>query len=293
MTSLAIITILTKEGSVQAGTFSYEKVFQVLKMVIMGIIATTAVSLLIKPISARKELREDLVKTTDALSDMMAMITTSFLSGSEDDLRAPPFVAASARFKSCFSSMTKNLKEARNEHYFLGTEKHYAIEVRLVRCMETLAQNIGGLRSAATTQFTLVKQAPGYGYGTPSSPHQRVEFSPLSPDYAGIRDRIQSLSAIDEVPEDSSDAGSEHTPRRAPSIDESSIQTVVSTADMFSVFISHLGPPMVRSLCASPSSATDDCRNLSHILSSKCLRSFHSDLPLNMPSQLIPSSEKA
>jgi hypothetical protein len=57
LTSLAIISILTKEEAVQIGTFSYEKILQVLIMVVTGIIITTVVSLVVKPISARKELR--------------------------------------------------------------------------------------------------------------------------------------------------------------------------------------------------------------------------------------------
>jgi hypothetical protein len=57
LASLAIITVLTKEGAVQASEFSDDKIVQVLEMVLMGILITTAVCLLISPISARKELR--------------------------------------------------------------------------------------------------------------------------------------------------------------------------------------------------------------------------------------------
>ena len=57
LTSLAIITVLTKEGAVQAAEFSDDKIVQVLKMVLMGVLITTVVCLLINPISARKELR--------------------------------------------------------------------------------------------------------------------------------------------------------------------------------------------------------------------------------------------
>ena len=57
LTSLAIITVLTKEGAVQSNTFSVEKIDQVLKMVVMGILATAFVCLAIKPVSARKQIR--------------------------------------------------------------------------------------------------------------------------------------------------------------------------------------------------------------------------------------------
>lgn len=57
LASLAIITVLTKEGSVQASRFSAEKIVQVMKMVVMGICATAFVCLAVKPISARNEIR--------------------------------------------------------------------------------------------------------------------------------------------------------------------------------------------------------------------------------------------
>lgn len=60
LTSLAIITVLTKEGAVQMATFSYAKVVQVLKMVIMGIICTTFVCLAFRPLSADAQLRQGL-----------------------------------------------------------------------------------------------------------------------------------------------------------------------------------------------------------------------------------------
>lgn len=259
-------------------------------MVIMGVIATAAVSLAIKPVSARKELREDLRKATDSLSDMMSMITTSFLSG-EDELNDPSFVAASTRYKNSFNSLTKDLKEAKNEHYLLGTEKEYEIEARLVKCMERLAQNIGGLRSAASTQFTLLRSSYGPGNNSLASSFPRLD-SPQFPDFSSVRDRIHSLSAIYEAPEESSDAGGDQTPKRASSTDASSIATVLSPADMFSTFISHLGPPMVCSLRKIAPNLTDRGRNLWPTLSNRCSRSFHLDLALSTPSQLVANSEK-
>lgn len=57
LTSLAIITVLTKEGAVQMASFSYAKVVQVLKMVIMGTFVSTFVCLVVKPVSANARLR--------------------------------------------------------------------------------------------------------------------------------------------------------------------------------------------------------------------------------------------
>ena len=57
LTSIGIITVLTKEGAVQLGTFSSMKVVQILKMIVMGILVSIFICLAIKPISARKEFR--------------------------------------------------------------------------------------------------------------------------------------------------------------------------------------------------------------------------------------------
>ena len=82
LTSLAIITVLTKEGAVQAAQFSDDKVTMVLKMILMGVFATTAVSFIISPISARVELRESMISVTDSFGDMITMITRVGLSHS-------------------------------------------------------------------------------------------------------------------------------------------------------------------------------------------------------------------
>lgn len=66
LASLAIITVLTKEGAVQAAQFSDDKVTMVLKMIIMGCIATSFVCLTISPISARTELRQSMIEVMDS-----------------------------------------------------------------------------------------------------------------------------------------------------------------------------------------------------------------------------------
>lgn len=252
LTSLALITVLTKEGAVQAATFSYDKVSQVLKMVIMGIVASTAVSLLIRPISARKELRDDLRKATDSLGEMLTIITRSFLSGSEEELKHPVFVAASLQYKSIFRSLVKNLGEAKYEHYVLGTEEEYRIESRLVKCMERLTQKIGGLRSSAETQFTLMSKSGGEENAPLTSSSSFSDFfaSPIaSPSLSHTERRTSILASIDELPKDSSGSGDERGTKAGPSWNiPSGIQSSLTAADMFSIFIAHLGPPMVSEL---------------------------------------------
>ncbi|KAI4121831.1 MAG: hypothetical protein LQ338_006144 [Usnochroma carphineum] len=244
LTSLAIITVLTKEGAVQAAQFSAEKIVQVLKMILMGVIATTAVSFLIFPVSARVDLRENLIAFTDLLSEVLAITTQSFLLGSEDELETPQYRAAMGKYKSLLTSMEKNLKEAKYEHFVAGREREYWLEAKLVTCMQRLAHNIGGLRSAANTQFLVLAQ-PGLGSSVQAQ-------KGTATDHTYIEQPLM-LTAIDEV---SKNDDSEPLPGRYGRSPENSI---VTPNDVFSEFILHLGPSM-KSLAFTLREILDDLR---------------------------------
>jgi hypothetical protein len=254
LASLAIITVITKENAVQVGVWSNDKIVQVMKMVVLGIISTSAVSLLVWPVSARRELRETMIKTTDSFGDMLKMITQGFLSGSETDLRSTPFNKAQSKYKSVFTQLTKNLKEAKLEHYVLGTEEEYKLEASLVNCMQRLAQSIGGLRSAATTQFSLLRETAGIG-----TPSNTLRFTPQINDGSTItsrQERFAVLTAIEEASEEGSGAEDLQTPEATPlrqgvtrqgtdiSISSTMMPTARTPAEIFSRFIVHLGPSM-------------------------------------------------
>lgn len=252
LASLAIITVITKENAVQVGVFSNDKIVQVMKMVIMGMASTSLVSLLTWPISARAELRESMIKTTDSFGDMLTMITRGFLSGSETDLRSAFFEKAQKQYKSVSTQLAQNLKEAKLEHYVLGTENEYAIEARLVGCMQTLAQSIGGLRSAALTQFSLLREPP-LGSATPTGSHgfPSSQLNPPSRPLSSKSDRFAVLTAIEEASEEGSDldAVSERPKfltRQGTETSLSSIAmpTVRTPSEIFGRFILHLGPSM-------------------------------------------------
>lgn len=295
LASLALITVLTKEGAVQAAMFSYNKVWQVLKMVIMGTVASSAVALLIRPSSARNEFRNTFIKSTDAMGEMLTHITRSFLSGSEADLKTPDFLRASDQSKSTYKTLVKNLGEAKYEHYALGTEEEYKIASRLVKCLEQLMQSIGGLRSAAETQFTLLAQTntSNGGAKTDTTELSAVssmasltdhEASPiLSPSLSHSDRRSSILASIDEVPESSATVSDDElghmngSSRRLPQ----TMQSNLTPADMFSVFIAHLGPPMV----PTPSHVnflSDEFRNPWRTPSEMCSMSFPLGRALSM-----------
>lgn len=249
LTSLAIITVITKEGAVQAAEFSDDKVVQVMKMIVMGVIATTAVSLLISPVSAMSDLKTDLIQVTDSFGELLSTITRGFLTGSEEELKQEHFLHASEKYKKVLTSLIKNLKEAKYEHYAMGTEKEYELQARLVLCIQRLAQNIGGLRSAATTQFLLLAQSGVSIPPTPSSARHTASTltfaSPPSIANGSLSPGGEhgGLSAIDETLENELCEG--HVQSHPFSDDGSIAPTIRLPSDIFVRFIMQLGPPMV------------------------------------------------
>jgi hypothetical protein len=233
LASLAIITVLTKEGSVQDARFSFEKVFQVLKMILMGISFSAVVSLLIAPVSARKRIKDDLIRVTDLQETILTAIARSFFSGSEDDFNDIAFQASQNKYKSLFDSLVLHLRESKYEHYVLGTERMHQVESRLVKCIESIQQSLSGLRSAATTQFALIDKArstidPNFDLDAPAvySPDAEVRLTRSFSGSVGIMEPIEELLE----PSSSSESARYGVPTDA--------------ADIFSLFIRELGPPM-------------------------------------------------
>jgi hypothetical protein len=247
LASLAIIGVVTKETAVLTSVFSNQKIVQILKMLLMGITITTVVNLLVWRTSAVATLRQSMTKASVSLGDMLSLITRGFLSGSEDDVQSPEFAAASSAYSSVYPQMTKNLREAKFERYFLGHEKVYQLERAVVRSMETLAQSIGGLRSAANSQFALLKEplAPLSRVMSASEPVTSPLFSPtlhrdITSTMRSGRERFPKLSAIDEASEESRED------ERNPFEDATAtnLPPFRHASEIFELFIELLGPSM-------------------------------------------------
>jgi len=248
LASLALITILTKEGAVQVGDYSIEKISQILRMIVAGVIATMLVSFLIFPISGRSRLRKNLLDSTDALSDMLALITSSFLSGDESELEDSALACVSDRHKKLSASIDRSLKESKYEHYLFGTERQAAIETKLAHCIQRISQSIGGLRSAAAMQFVVVKEPP---FGTGPRSANMAGYSPAVFDtFSTSRTSAPDQSVLDyfdlnsAIPHTSDSRPETHQGFRTP-------------AQIFELFIQNLGPSM-RSLAFTLKEILDD-----------------------------------
>lgn len=248
LASLAIIGVVTKENAVLSNVFSNQKIVQILKMLIMGISTTTIVNLLVWRVSAVALLRQSMNKASVSLGDMLSTITRGFLTGSDDDMLSSEFSAAWATYNSVYGQMTKNLREAKFERYFLGRERIYHLDRAVVKSMETLAQSIGGLRSAANTQFALLKETPTDDTAMPSgtvSPGTTVHTPTLNRNLSSTlrsgHDRLRALSAIDEASEESTE---EERDASKPDNDSSEVPPFNCPSDIFELFITLLGPSM-------------------------------------------------
>ncbi|KAL2264675.1 hypothetical protein VTJ83DRAFT_7185 [Remersonia thermophila] len=270
LASLAIIGVVTKETAVLTGVFEDRKIVQILKMLVLGIAITTVVNLLVWRASAVDALRQSMSKASVSLGDMLSLITRGFLSGSEDDVRSPAFAAASAAYSAVYPQMTKNLRESKFERYFVGHEKIYQLDRAVVRSMETLAQSIGGLRSAANSQLALLQEpmaAAPSRIASPGSdrdrdrdrdgdrdPYASPPFSPvlrrtLSGTARSWGGRAPMLSSIDEASEEAAPAGGRGGLLRRYS-DVAAVGGTASlppfrhSSEIFELFIEMLGPSM-------------------------------------------------
>ncbi|KAG6010174.1 hypothetical protein E4U21_007651 [Claviceps maximensis] len=156
LASIAIISAVTKESAVVSGVYSNQKIMQVLKMLGMGITSAAAVNLLVWPVSARIQLRASMHNVSTALGDALTAVSTSFLRGGTRHDVSDAVTRASLSYQRSHAALLKNLREAKFEHFFVGRENVYAVERSIVKAIETLAQSIGGLKSAAKTQHTLL-----------------------------------------------------------------------------------------------------------------------------------------
>jgi hypothetical protein len=188
---------------------------------------------------------------------MRAGITESFLTGSDENLSALTFTGASVRNKKAYSVLDKLVKEAKLEHYVAGTEREYRLEKSLVRIVQDINQNIGGLQSAATLQFQLLKQSQLHETAPRGSKSTAQEEDPIiSPDGWSAFEDAGSLASIDQLEDEPIEEQSLDVPALNVDQEDGIDQPVQSPQRMFEVFINHLGPSLVKK------------RNLVHFLKS-------------------------
>ncbi|KAH6985778.1 Fusaric acid resistance protein-like-domain-containing protein [Ilyonectria sp. MPI-CAGE-AT-0026] len=239
--SIAIISVITKEESVQGGYFSADKIVQMVKMLGIGITFTVAVNVLVWRISARHVLRKSIMTAATSLGDKLSSITKGFLSGAEDELWSSEYSRVSSRYNGAYATMSRVLREAKFEHYFFGRESTYRLDRRLVRSIEGLSQAVGGLRSSLETQFALLREVPHFGdhVGTLSSSSSMISPTFTRGTVSFFDDSSDRLAVIEESGE------SEEERRMKANKSDSALDrgpVFQAPSDIFAVFIELLGP---------------------------------------------------
>ncbi|KAL7957487.1 Fusaric acid resistance protein-like domain-containing protein [Trichoderma compactum] len=234
LASLAIIAVVTKENAVISNVFSNQKIVQVFKMLIMGITSTAAVNVLVWRVSARDLLRTSMAKATTSLGGMLSTISASFLKGVEEEQMSAEFTASSATYAVTYPQMLKNLREAKFEDYLLGRERIYVLQRSTVKAIETLARSIGGLRSAANTQLSLLKLAESDDVPPPLTRFLTVsslgDFEGISPSSSSPR-----VAHVSSRP---------NSPGQPPGSSTRDHDNGPTPSSLFKLFVDLIGPSM-------------------------------------------------
>ncbi|KAJ4265512.1 hypothetical protein NW762_004801 [Fusarium torreyae] len=239
LTSIAIISVITKEEGVQGGYFDDDKIVQVLKLLLIGITCTFAVNVLVWKVSARRVLRKSIMTVASSLGDKLSSITKGFLSGTEDEFWTNEYSRVSARYNGAYAKMNSTMREAKFEYYFLGREAFYPLDKRLSKAVEGLSQAIGGLRSALENQFTLLREVPNLEDSFPSPKTNGLAPTLTRAITAYMEGDGQGLSDIDESGE------SEEERQAARNKSDSALHAAPAfqePSDIFALFIDMLGP---------------------------------------------------
>ncbi|POR32711.1 Uncharacterized protein TPAR_07127 [Tolypocladium paradoxum] len=244
LASIAIISVVTKEESIQDGYFSDDKIVQVLKMLLIGISLSVAVNLLVWRVSARDVLRRSIATASACLADKLSFITKGFLNGSEEEVNSPEYGRTTAKYNAAYAQMSKSLREAKLEYYFMGHETTYRLDKRLYKSVEALAQAIGGLRSALDTQLTLLKEDLSAGPQASASAVMSPGTPTLSPRLARALSTFldETREPLSVIKEDEDEPRTLSQTQSDPSLDKSPMFRAPS--DIFALFMALLGPSM-------------------------------------------------
>ncbi|EGX91397.1 60S ribosomal protein L19 [Cordyceps militaris CM01] len=240
LASIAIISMVTKDDSIQYGYFSDDRIVQVLKMLLIGITFSAAVNMLVWPVAARQILRKSIITASSTLSDRLSFVTRGFLIGSEEEVNSTEYHRVSKSYTAAYSLMTLTLREAKLEYYVIGQERIYQYDKQLVKSLDAVSQAIGGLRSALNTQFTLLRE--GVAALTENQDTTIADGALPSPKPSGrassLMDVVERLSVIEEAEEPRSNPNSRSDPT------QDLIATFRVPSDIFALFMALLGPSM-------------------------------------------------
>ncbi|KIJ60068.1 hypothetical protein HYDPIDRAFT_99557 [Hydnomerulius pinastri MD-312] len=155
MAATVLFIVIVKEGG-------WETLLQVSSVVLVGTIISNVVCFLMWPQSATYNLQVNMTKTLDSFSTLLGMLTNTFLL--EEPIRKPShekMQKAVENHQSSFTSLKKNLAEARSEWFNIPGERDSILSKQAYRdavsSLTRLAQHLSGLRGGTRLQYELTK----------------------------------------------------------------------------------------------------------------------------------------
>ncbi|KAF9258847.1 hypothetical protein L218DRAFT_974799 [Marasmius fiardii PR-910] len=244
MMSIIIFVVVVKEGGLNT-------LLQVTFVIACGIGISNLVCYLIWPTTATANLQSNMTKTLDSFSRLLDMVTGTFLL-TETHKNQTKLQRAIEAHQNSFTSLKKNLKEAKSEWLFWGRLKSPAAEEcctpadRLeqgynggsptirngrerayedaVDCLNRLGQHLNGLRSGTRLQYELLKAGV-------------VEMKPRR---SRMKRDANDQSVLVDVSIPSATPAAE--PSQAEDVEDTAI--LKAAAAMFGDLVDDLGPPM-------------------------------------------------
>ncbi|KZT29097.1 hypothetical protein NEOLEDRAFT_1154149 [Neolentinus lepideus HHB14362 ss-1] len=158
MTAIILFVVIVKEGGIQT-------LLQVACIVTVGACVSNLVCYSLWPQSAMSNLQNNMVKTLDSFTTLLEMMTSTFLFEDTHQPSRCKLQKAVDSHQASFTSLKKNLAEARSEWLFGGPSRRLDNSRKssgkayqdAVDSLNRLAQHLNGLRSGIGLQYELAK----------------------------------------------------------------------------------------------------------------------------------------
>lgn len=181
---VSTFTVVVKEGAVHLGEFETDKVWQVTLVIFAGTLVANLVCFTVWPQSATTNLHNDVSRVLDAYSTLLRILTRTFLLEDHTNIhiRSSRVRAAIAAHHSAYTSMQKNLGEARYEAPF---DPRIRGRVKLMQeavdSLNRLGGHLQGLRSSCATQHETLEKIQREEDSSDASPSFKPFLNAIGP----------------------------------------------------------------------------------------------------------------
>lgn len=154
LTSIAIISCVVKEGSLNPGTVPWELLNSIFRIVTCGSLLSAAVCFFVCPRSAVSNLEKSLTQSCNTLAGLLKVIPSQFLRGGAHDEEID---ALTKSLNKTLLEMTQALEEAKFETLF--QRDRFKVYTKLVESSHSMARHMGGLRISAQMQKSVLQDS--------------------------------------------------------------------------------------------------------------------------------------